>query len=181
MQRYVAFLRGINLGGRRPAMARLRELFEEVGLSNVATFIASGNVVFDADDATAADLEARIEAHLEASLGYAVDTFIRRLDALHAIAGLDALPPAEDSEWNAHVIFLRDDAGDDVTAALHRLETDGDRFIVRGREVYWLRRGRLSDSGIDATALAKALGGPSNTMRNLNTVRRIIAKFQPDR
>jgi len=47
MTRYVAFLRGINLGKRRVKMEQLRRHFEGFGLENVATFIASGNVVFD--------------------------------------------------------------------------------------------------------------------------------------
>ena len=47
MPRYVAFLRGINLGKRRPPMSELKRLFEELGFTNVATFIASGNVLFE--------------------------------------------------------------------------------------------------------------------------------------
>ena len=46
MQRYIAFLRGMNLGKRRLPMSRLKELFEELGFNDVETFIASGNVLF---------------------------------------------------------------------------------------------------------------------------------------
>ena len=46
MQRYIAFLRGINLGKRRLPMSQLRDLFEELGFDDVDTFIASGNIVF---------------------------------------------------------------------------------------------------------------------------------------
>jgi len=47
MPRYVALLRGINLGGHTVKMDRLKKLFEELGLKNVETFIASGNVIFE--------------------------------------------------------------------------------------------------------------------------------------
>src|SRR3954466_1331358 len=74
-RRSFAFLRGINLGNRRPLMSRLRELFAELGLEQVETFIASGNVVFSTPPKDGASLEKQIASHLEASLGYPVDTF----------------------------------------------------------------------------------------------------------
>jgi uncharacterized protein (DUF1697 family) len=72
MQRYIAFLRGINLGTRRLPMSRLRDLFEKLGFDDVKTFIASGNVVFSSKVKDASQLELRIAKHLEASLGYSV-------------------------------------------------------------------------------------------------------------
>src|SRR5205807_548784 len=77
MPQYFAFLRGINLGKRRPKMDDLRLLFEGLGFSGVESFIASGNVVFEAKSKHSSTLEQQIEQHLQQSLGYAVDTFIR--------------------------------------------------------------------------------------------------------
>jgi len=57
------------------------------------------------------------------------------------------------------------------------LETPDDKFHVLGREVVWFRRGGLSESSITAHDLEKALGGRKNTMRKLNTIQRIVAKF----
>ena len=65
--RYVAFLRAINVGGHTVKMERLRELFAELGLANVETFIASGNVIFDAPSGDAGALERQIEQHLHAA------------------------------------------------------------------------------------------------------------------
>ena len=179
MTRYAAFLRGINLGNRRPKMDALRGHFEAVpGVADVATFLASGNVVFDhsgSEDATV--LEATLEDHLERALGYDVDTFVRPLPALARIPELEALDGVRDQGFNPHVIFLRHAPGEAVGGALAALETRDDRFHVAGREVLWLRRGRLSDSSIDQKALERALGGLANTMRNLNTVERLVAKF----
>ena len=77
MPRYIALLRGINVGGHRVKMDRLRGLFEARGFEDVATFIASGNVIFSSDSVDAASLGRDIEEHLENELGYEVATFIR--------------------------------------------------------------------------------------------------------
>jgi uncharacterized protein (DUF1697 family) len=59
--RYLVFLRGINVGGKNPVpMARLRQLLEELGYEDVATYIASGNVLLRSDR-TAAEIQAQIE------------------------------------------------------------------------------------------------------------------------
>ena len=64
MTRYLVLLRGINVGGKNPVpMARLRELLEELGYEDVATYIASGNVLLRSDR-TAAEIQAQIEEAL---------------------------------------------------------------------------------------------------------------------
>ena len=83
--KYVAFLRAINVGGHVVKMEMLRAYFEALGLSNVETFIASGNVIFESR-AKLELLQARIEHHLHASLGYEVATFIRTLAEVHAVS-----------------------------------------------------------------------------------------------
>ena len=84
--RYVAFLRAVNVGGRRVSIDRLRAVFEELGFEGVSTYIASGNVVFEASG-RAADPRRRIAEKLEDALGFAVTTFLRRAsDVRHAVA-----------------------------------------------------------------------------------------------
>ena len=77
MTRYVAFLRGLNVGGHTVKMDALRKHFEDLGFENVSTFIASGNVIFETKDAKPAALEKKIEQALERALGYEVATFLR--------------------------------------------------------------------------------------------------------
>ena len=72
-----AFLRGMNLGNRRISNADLRAEFESLGFESVATFRASGNVVFEAPRESKAELIERIEAGLQEGLGYAVPTVLR--------------------------------------------------------------------------------------------------------
>src|SRR6266545_8120025 len=79
MPRYVALLRAINVGGHNVKMEELRRQFERLGLSNVETFIASGNVLFDAKSSSVSALEHKIEAGLRTALGYEVATMVRKI------------------------------------------------------------------------------------------------------
>lgn len=175
--RRVAFLRGINVGGHRVAMADLRASLEALGLDDVATFIASGNVIFRAPGQAEGELETAIEGHLEETLGFDVPTFVRDLDVLREIASLELPPPDAPEGFKVHVTFLKEAAGPQVASALRALECEDDRFRVRGREVFWLRRGGITDSAIRPGELDAAMGRKVGTMRTLNTVRRIVKKF----
>src|SRR5579864_8559918 len=86
MKRYVAFLRAINVGGHVVTMESLRKLFSALKFSNVETFIASGNVIFETKSAPDQRLEQKIEKHLEAALGYEVGTFVRSVEEIRAIS-----------------------------------------------------------------------------------------------
>lgn len=181
MTRQVAFLRGINLGNRRVKMDELRQHFEALdGVSNVATFIASGNVIFDAAGAGANELERAIEDHLHDTLAYEVDTFVRSLDDLERVAGRDAFVEAGEPGYRVHVLFLKETAGERAEELLGKIATEGDRFRISGREVYWLRHGGLSDSKLQPADVERAVGAATSTLRTLNTVRRIVAKFSVD-
>lgn len=89
MVRYIALLRGINVGGHQVKMDALRRLFGDLGLANVGSYIQSGNVFFDSDEADRAALRARIEGHLRATLGYEVATCLRTVEEFAAITALD--------------------------------------------------------------------------------------------
>ena len=110
MDRYVAFLRGINLGGRRIKNEELRRHFEEVGFEEVATFRASGNVIFSTPKREAeAALAQRVEAELGKRLGYEVPVFLRNIGEVAAIAAqepFEAKAVAE-SKGKLQVSFLR--------------------------------------------------------------------------
>ena len=73
--RYAAFLRGMNVGGRRLTNDELRSCLTDMGFRDVECFRASGNVVFDGDRRPAAAVKTRIEQGLAVSLGYAVPTW----------------------------------------------------------------------------------------------------------
>lgn len=86
---HIAFLRGINVGGHTVRMDRLRELFGQLGFTNVRTYIQSGNVFFESAEMERAVLTRAIEGHLRAALGYAVPVALRTVPELEAILALD--------------------------------------------------------------------------------------------
>lgn len=174
--RYVAFLRGINLGNRRPPMAQLRGLFEEIGFTAVETFIASGNVIFTEQNANTSALESRIEAHLEASLGYNVDTFLRQAAHVRSIAESKEFPEDGQPGITIHVGFVKQKLPPTIARQLEGIETDYDQFRVKGEEFYWLCRGPMSESKVWTLPEIKALKLPSSTLRNMTSIRKLVAK-----
>ncbi len=172
MPRYIAFLRGINLGKRRLPMSRLVSLFEELGFDEVATFIASGNVLFSSREKNPSRVEVRIARQLEESLGYPVATFVRTAEEVVAIGRAEIFR----EEAAVHVGFLHAALAPEVARKLAAVETATDEFRVRGREYYWLCRGRISDSKVWTLPEIKALRLPSSSMRNLTSLRKLVAK-----
>ncbi len=177
MPRYVAFLRAINVGGRVVKMDRLKGLFEELPLSDVETFIASGNVIFASASRGAAALEAKIAAHLERRLGYAVPTFLRTPAELADV--VRARPfrevPLSNKGAALYVGFVSEAPAAGIRKTLRGMKCATDEFEIRGREVFWLSHKRMLESLYSGAQLEKALGMPA-TFRNINTVEKLAAK-----
>lgn len=166
--KYVAFLRALNVGGRNVVkMDALRKHFEEMGYKNVETFIASGNVIFDSRQKS----EAKIEAALQKALGYEVRAFVRTPEELAKIG------EASDDGGTLYVGFFAKLADAEAKKKVKALGSDVDELRVDGTELYWLCRApTLTESKITAARVEKALGQPA-TLRNINTVRKIAAKY----
>ena len=174
--RYVAFLRAVNVGKRTMRMDSLKASCEAIDLANVATFIASGNVVFDSRRAAAA-LESRIETKLEADFGFVVDTMIRSIDQLREVqAHVSSRRFLAGPGVSLYVGFLKREPAQPGRAAVAALSNDVDRISVHGRELYWQARKGFAESTLTAARLEKLLG-TSATLRNMNTVERLLSKF----
>lgn len=174
--RYIAFLRGINVGGHRVKMDQLRDLFTDLGYAEVSTFIASGNVMFRGPVGEAAAMEMKIEAQLGRSLGYRVDTFVRTPGELASVVAFRPFSPEEIEApgHTLHVGFLRDAPSAEVEKTLLALRTEMDDFRLHGREMYWLCRGKTTDSLVKWRVVEKAVATPS-TMRNATMLRKLAA------
>jgi uncharacterized protein (DUF1697 family) len=181
MQRYIAFLRGINVGGHRVTMADLRLHFEELGFANVATFIASGNVIFETESNDEAQLRSQIEGQLKARLGYEVATFLRTPEELRAIVAYSPFsdPALDAGSATLSIMFMAESLPTELNEKLAAFDTPMDAVRVHGREVYWLCRGRTTDSLIDWAQLGKQVQLPTLTMRNATTVRKLALKYAP--
>jgi uncharacterized protein (DUF1697 family) len=177
MDLYVAFLRGMNIGGRRTKNEELRAHFEAMGFEEVATFRASGNVIFGSHNGEDG-LAARIEAGLADSLGYEVPVFLRSVAEVAAIAARQPFEAklVEASGGKLQVSLLLKKPSAKARKAVLALATDQDRLAVEGREVYWLPSGGLLDSELDLKAIEAAVG--VDTRRTMGTIEQIAAKYR---
>lgn len=178
MSRYIAFLRAINVGGGRTIkMEPLRQIFESLGFSKVATFMASGNVVFETTTKNVKSLEKKIKKKLREPLGYEVAVFIRTDAELAKIANYKPFSRSKiDAATEFNIIFLMDTLDKKVTKKVRALRTETDEFRVHGREMYWLRRRKQNRSTFSSVPLEKTLGKPF-TIRAAKTIKKLASKY----
>jgi len=178
MPKLFAFLRAINVGGHVVKMDQLRDFFIALGFVNVETFIASGNVIFESRSKNPAALQRKIEDYLAKSVGYEVATFVRTFAELERINNYQPFSEAElNTQGNTlYVGFIADIPGKTAAQRVEALATDLDDLKIKGREVYWLCRTTFSETTISGAILEKTLG-TKVTLRNINTVRRLVKKY----
>jgi uncharacterized protein (DUF1697 family) len=176
MNRYVAFLRGMNLGGRRIKNEELTSHFEALGCEEVGTFRASGNVIFVKDELPA-KLTSRLESGLAEALGYEVPVFLRSAKELLAIAAYRPFETklVEASEGKQQIALLVKKPSAAAKKKVLAVSTEADLLALEGRELYWLPEGGMSNSELDLKAIATALG--PTTIRTKGTIDQIAAKY----
>ncbi|MGA2519219.1 MAG: DUF1697 domain-containing protein [Acidimicrobiales bacterium] len=169
MTRYVAMLRGVNVGGRtRLAMADLRRVVADLGHDDVESYIQSGNVVFGSR-AAASGLGPAIERHLEQELGLTVSVLVRSHAQLtDVLSGNPLSGPGRDPS-RLHVTFLSARPAPGRSTAIDADAYRPDEFVARGREVYVHCPNGYGRTKLTNTFFERALG-VSATTRNLKTV-----------
>ena len=167
--RYVALLRGINVGGRTLVkMADLKTCFEQLGLEDVSTYIASGNVLFEGGEADATGLAATIEAAIEQRFELPVKVVVLDRASYARIVKAIPKPWIGDGSLRANVAFVR--PGTDAKAVVRDLEPDPaveEVKAVKGAILWATRRDALNRS-----VMRKLIAGAAYkelTVRNLNT------------
>ena len=167
--KYVALLRGINVGGKTLIkMADLRTCAEELGLDAVSTFIASGNLLFESSERSAARLETKIERAVEKRFQLPVKVVV--LDRAAYARIVTAIPKAwvGDTTLRANVAFVR--RGTDAKQVVRELEPDPaveEVKAVNGAILWATRR-----DAVNRSVMRKLIGGAAYkelTVRNLNT------------
>jgi len=177
VERHVAFLRGMNLGGRRIRNEELRREFEALGFAEVACFRASGNVIFESEEGDEDALTRRIESGLGEALGYEVPVFLRSAAELGEIAARESFDAAlvAASKGKLQIAFLATAPKGASRKRALELSTGEDRLAIAGRELHWLPSGGISESSLDLKALESIIG--PWTMRTMGTVEQIVAKY----
>jgi uncharacterized protein (DUF1697 family) len=174
---YVAFLRGMNLGKRRIKNDELRAEFEQLGFAGVATFRASGNVVFESDRKSESSLVETIESGLAEGLGYEVPVFLRSGAEVAAIAAQEPFEAQRvaASKGKLQITLLSKKSSAAAKRKVLALASDQDLLAIEGRELFWLPSGGVLESELDQKAIAAALG--VGTTRTMGTVEQIAAKY----
>ncbi len=171
---YVAFLRGINVGGNKKVpMAELRELCVSLGFTDVKTLLNSGNIVFECTGTTEQQLVSKIEDAIKRTFGFESKVIVRSMSHIGAIVEEDPFrETAIDSDTRLYVTFLR-------TSSENQLELpfqsdNGDFRILCGadREVFTLLNVKTARS-VDAMKFIEQQYGKDVTTRNWNTILRI--------
>ncbi len=177
MERYVAFLRGMNLGKRRIKNDELRAEFETLGFAGIATFRASGNVIFAAESKSEGALTQTIEAGLGEALGYEVPVFLRSCEEVAAIAAEEPFPAklVAASKGKLQVTMLPKKPTAAACRQVLALATDEDQLAVEGRELFWLPSGGTIESELDLKAIERTLG--KGTQRTMGTIEQIASKY----
>jgi Uncharacterized protein conserved in bacteria len=104
--RYIALLRGINVGGHTVKMDKMCALFQELGVLNVRSYIQTGNIFFETAETNPLALRQTIENHLAAALGYPVPTCLRTLDETETILQRDPFREIPLTHDTRHAVTL---------------------------------------------------------------------------
>jgi len=180
MPRYLALLRGINVGGHNKlAMADLRDVASALGHTDVATYIQSGNLVFTSTAVDASSLADALELEIAARLGVApAVVVISRAELAQVIA--DNPFPDEVNPKSLHAVFRRDAVNkndiDDIARAVRRARESGSRddAVAIGRTLYLRTPDGLGRSDL-AAQLARSKVQSAGTARNWATVTKLMA------
>ncbi len=167
--RYVALLRGINVGGKTLIkMGELKTCIEALGLDSVSTYIASGNVLFESEEADGAELETKIERAVEQRFGLPVKVVV--LDRASYERIVDSIPKSwvGDASVRANIAFVRRDI--DAKQVIRELEPDPEIEEVKAVSgaILWATK----RSALNRSVMRRLIGGKTYrqlTVRNLNT------------
>jgi uncharacterized protein (DUF1697 family) len=167
--KYIALLRGINVGGKTLIrMAELKTCIEELGLDDVSTYIASGNVLFESGKRDPARMERKIERAIERRFRLPVKVIVLDRGAYGRIVKEIPEPWVGDSSLRANVAFVR--RGTDAKEVVRELEPDPEVEDVKAIDgaILWATK----RAAVKQSVMRKLIGGAAYkelTVRNLNT------------
>jgi uncharacterized protein (DUF1697 family) len=177
LPKYIALLRGINVGGKNKVnMAELRSWVTALGHTGVVTYINTGNVIFSVDDvgsAAAQDnaaLAAELEARIARESGLRIPVLVRTREELAEAVAANPFPGADPSKLI--VAFMNDAPDAETLGRWGAVESGNDEMAVIGTVVYLHCPDGLGRSKLGEKLLGR--GGPLGTTRNLRTVRKLV-------
>ena len=172
--KYIAFLRGINVGGKNKIkMETLRAGFAALGFSNVKTYINSGNIIFETAKTDDKKLAAKIEKSIEKEFDLKIKTIVRTIDEIKNIVENNPFAGQFENDKDLHVFFLDEELPDEKREMLLSNNNENEIYFVRNREIFCLLRVSVLDSLIGKDYIGKKLK-VSATARNWRTVNKVL-------
>lgn len=169
----IAFIRGINVGGKNMLpMAELRTLCEDMGLKDVRTYIQSGNVVFTCG--AVGPVAKKLEGAIEKARGFRPSVVVRTLDEVKEAVDKSPLANIRNpDESRLLIMFLSGDPKATAAKAIEALDGARERVVLRGRETFLYLPDGIADAKLPMAKVERALGVPS-TSRNVKTLAKVI-------
>lgn len=173
MTEYVAFLRGVNVGGVNLKMAQVAAALTDAGFTQVRTVLASGNVLLESSAGVTA-VRKKAEAALRERFGY--DAWVLAYDVGTVRGVVDAYPFEREADgYQSYVTFVADAAALDELAALGKGAGPNERISRGDGVVYWqVPKGATLDSSIGKT-MGKPRYKSTTTTRNLRTLDKVLS------
>ena len=172
--RYVALLRGINVGGNTMIkMEDLRKAFEELGFENVVSYINSGNLAFDVRKSSESNLIEKIEGAVENLINKRVQVMVREQHDIERVIENNPFDGKYQSHKEMHVLFLKEELSKDQISWLTETTPSGEFFEISGREIYCHLPMGVADSYLGRGQFEKKLKA-SVTARNWRTVEKLV-------
>lgn len=176
MYRFVAFLRGINVGKHVVLKEQLKEIFTALGFQHVSTFRQSGNVIFEANESVPDEIKSRIENRFSEALGYQIVVFLRTLQQLKSIIELD---PFKDqiAEGGSYLVTFLPNVPVMLELQLPiTIPNSHARILMKERsEIYSVTHG--GGEGALPNAFLELKLKMKTTTRNMNTIIGIVEKY----
>jgi uncharacterized protein (DUF1697 family) len=175
MAKYVAFLRGINVGGNKKVpMAKLKSVLQEFGFQNVRTLLASGNVIFEFKKESLPSLTKKISATLDEAFGFIIPVILRNADEIEKI--VESVPfkniiVAKDTRL--YVTFLSEDPKSNLKIPYYSTDKSFQILNIKDKTIFSVLD--VSKTGtVDAMAILEKEFGKNITTRNWNTIVKIL-------
>jgi len=174
MGRYIAFLRAVNVGGRVVKMDELKKIFAMPGIKNIATYIQSGNVVFDAGGEKEA-IKEKIEKKLLKALGYEVVVFLKTFDEVRDIIKRVPYTKKQVEEMAVHISMLSEAPDKEGLKFVQDFIAPDEQVKVSGVEAYILvPKNSFGNSKLGKVNMEKKLKVTATT-RNWATMNKVLA------
>ena len=170
-----AFLRGVNVNGRKVVMSEVCDIFRTAGMGNVSAVLATGNIIFDppSDDDGLHDL---LEDALSAHYSEPFHLFVRTSEDLERMVGHDPFDPGAD--FHVYVVISDPRAGEELEKIFSGIDpAPGERGVIRDGVFYWrVAKGCTLSSGFSGILGRKDMRNRI-TSRNINTIKKIMSQM----